>query len=117
MLLCCNDGFLSVVADKNDPTRLLVRARRKRDLVNICGNDMEVIDGGGTDYRWRTFLDRKTFSALVAARIETIDYWNFENSVKDHDLHGMYDDFWMRHISYQRQDSQSSERLGDRRHV
>jgi hypothetical protein len=71
MWLCFNDGFLSVVADKNDPTRLLVRSRRKQDLLNVCGNNVEVIEGGGTDYRWRTFIDRKTFSALVAGRIET----------------------------------------------
>ena len=34
MWLCFNDGFVSVVADKVDRDRLLVRARRRKDLVH-----------------------------------------------------------------------------------
>ena len=43
MWICFNDGFVSVVADKNDFDRLLIRARRKQDLLNVCGNDVEVL--------------------------------------------------------------------------
>jgi hypothetical protein len=110
MWLCFNDGFLSVVADKNNPASLLVRARRKQDLLNVCGKDVEVLKDAGTDYRWRTFVDRKAFSALVAARIDKIDYTNFKNSVKDHDLHGMYMDFWSRHYRYQEQEKEQANR-------
>lgn len=63
MWLCFNDGFVSVVADKNNLDRLLVRARRKQDLLNVCGKDVEALKDAGTDYRWRTFVDRKAFSA------------------------------------------------------
>lgn len=108
MWICFNDGFVSVVADKSNPASLLVRARRKQDLVNVCGKDMEVLKDAGTDYRWRAFVDRKAFSALVAARIGKIDYTNFKNSVKDHDLHEMYMDFWSRHHRYQEQDKSRS---------
>ena len=104
MWLCFNDGFLSVVVDKNDPPRLMVRARRKRDLLNLCGDHIEVIENAGSDYRWRTFIDRKAFGSLVAARIENIDYSNFKNSVEDRDLHDLYLDFWTRHHRYQQQD-------------
>jgi hypothetical protein len=97
-----------VVADKNNPANLLVRARRKQDLLNACGNDVEVLKDAGTDYRWRTFVDRKAFSALVAARIDKIDYTNFKNSVKDDDLHGMYMDLWSRHYRYQETDKNHS---------
>src|ERR1035438_2368545 len=65
MWLCFNDGFVSGVADKNNPASLLVRARRRQDLLNVCGKDVEVLKDAGTDYRWRTFVDRKAFSALV----------------------------------------------------
>ena len=58
MWICFNDGFVSVVADKNNPDRLLVRARRKQDLLTACGKDVEVLKDAGTDYRWRTFVDR-----------------------------------------------------------
>ena len=110
MWLCCNDGFLSVVADKNDPTRLLVRARRKQDLLNVCGKDVEVLEGAGSDYRWRRFVDRKTFAQLVAARVEKIDYTNFKDSVKLDDLHDLYMRFWNLHHGYQEQDRERSKR-------
>jgi hypothetical protein len=108
MWICFNDGFLSVVADKNNPASLLIRARRKQDLLNVCGNDVEVLRDAGTDYRWRAFVDRKAFSALVAARIDKISYTNFKNSVADHDLHDMYMDFWSRHHRYQETDKDRS---------
>jgi len=103
MWLCFNDGFLSVVADKNNPASLLVRARRKQDLLNVCGDDVKVLENAGTDYRWRTFVDRKTFTALVAARVERIGYTNFKNSVKNPDLHDVYMRFWNLHHRYQDQ--------------
>jgi len=103
MWICFNDGFVSVVADKNDPGRLLVRARRKKDLLNVCGDSVKVLENAGTDYRWRAFVDRRSFSALVAARVEKIDYTNFKNSVKGADLHDLYMKFWNLHYRYQGQ--------------
>ena len=69
--------------------------------MNVCGSDVEILKDAGTDYRWRTFVDTKAFSALVAARIEKIDYTNFKNPVKDADLHDMYMGFWSRHYRYE----------------
>ena len=115
MWICLNDGFVSVVADKGDSKRLMVRARRKQDLINICGADAEVIENAGTDYRWRTFVDRRAFASLVAARVGDIRYTNFKNSVSDHDLHEMYFDFWDRHRRYQEQsERRRAQRQGDR---
>ncbi len=104
MWLCFNDGFLSVVADKSDPTRLLVRARRKQDLVNVVGRDVQIVETPDRDYRWRTFIGLEQFKAVVGGRIEQVDYTNFKDSVKGHDLHKMYLDFWSTHRRYQDQD-------------
>lgn len=104
MWLCFNDGFLSAVADKNDPAMLMVRARRKKDLLNVFGDHVEIIKTAGADYRWRTFVDRKVFAGLVAARIENINYPNFKNSVDENDLHAAYMKFWSLHHHYQQQD-------------
>jgi len=82
----------------------MVRARRKKDLQNVFGDNVEIIENAGSDYRWRTFVERKAFAALVAARVERINYTNFKNSVDDHDLHDLYMDFWTRHHRYQEQD-------------
>ena len=71
---------------------------------------MEVLKDAGTDYRWRTLVDRKALSALVAGRVEKVDYTNFKNSVKDHDLHEMYMEFWSRHHRYQEQEKEQADR-------
>jgi len=104
MWLCFNDAFLSAVIDKNDPARLMVRGRRKKDLINVFGDQAEIIENAGTDYRWRTFVDRKAFAELIAARIDNIDYSNFKNSVGDHDLHDLYLNFWTLHHRYQQRE-------------
>jgi hypothetical protein len=65
---------------------------------------MEVVESAGSDYRWRAFVDRKAFSALVSARIERISYTNFKNSVTDGDLHELYMRFWDLHRRYQEKD-------------
>jgi len=45
MWICLSDGFFSMVADRNDLTPLLVRARRKEHLVNIFGKDARKTPG------------------------------------------------------------------------
>jgi hypothetical protein len=35
MWSCLSDGFWSLVADRNDPTPMMVRARREEHLVNM----------------------------------------------------------------------------------
>lgn len=114
MWLCFNDGFISVVSDKNDPTKLVVRARRKQDLLAVCGEDAQVVESVGSDYRWRAFLDRKAFAALVATRIERIGYSNFKNSVIDDGLHELYVEFWALHRRYQQKDAATRSRYGQR---
>jgi hypothetical protein len=114
MWLCFNDGFLSVVSDQHYPSRLVVRARRKQVLLNVCGKDVEVVENAGSDYRWRTFIGRKTFAALVASRIRSIGYTNFKGSVMDGDLHELYMKFGDLHRQYQ--ENEETARLSHKRH-
>ena len=102
MWLFLNDGFLSVVADKYNPSRLMVRARRKQDLLNIFGAGIEVTETTHSDYRWRTFVERDTMKQLMTQRLDAVDYTNFKNSVRDSELHDLYLDFWQIHNRYQR---------------
>ncbi len=90
-----------MVADRDDPTRLLVRARRKIDLQNVVG-DADILETPNADYSYRTFIDREKFKQIVVAGIDAITYGNFKNSVPEEyaDLHDMYADFWMMHRSY-----------------
>ena len=107
MWLCFNDGFVSVVADKVDRDQLLVRARRRKDLVHALKGCSKLTTSKiiktppPADYLWRAFVSRHDFAEKVAAALEGIEYINFKGSVKDHDLHAMYMDFWSRHWRYQ----------------
>ena len=56
MWISLNDGFLSVVADQNDPLRLLIRARRQNDLADFVGTDVQLDYTPNADYAWRTFI-------------------------------------------------------------
>jgi hypothetical protein len=102
MWVCLNDGFLSVVTDKTDSSRLLVRARRKVDLVNVVGPNAKIEHTPANDYHWRTYIPREEFKQLMMDRIDGIDYTNFKQSVKSEDLHDLYLGFWTDHRNYQR---------------
>ena len=101
MWICLNDGFLSVVTDRTDPSRLLVRSRRQEDLVNAVGPDAKIENTPDNDYHWRTYIPREEFKRLMMDRIDGIDYPNFKDSVKDDELHDLYVGFWADHNSYQ----------------
>jgi len=70
--------------------------------VNIFRQDTEVVETPDADYRWRVFHSRAEFKTLIDARVDGIEYTNFKNTVKDHDLHELYSDFWQAHRGYQR---------------
>ena len=101
MWFCFNDGFISAVQHRDEPDMLVVRARR-RDILGNLFPEHKVIVGGSTDYNYRVFIGKEDFSAVVAKRIQAIDYSNFKNSVEDDDLHALYADFWQLHYAYQR---------------
>jgi hypothetical protein len=118
MWICTNTGFVSVVADRNDSTRLLVRARRKIDLQNVVG-DADILETPERDYRYRSFIDREKFKQIVVAGIDAITYGNFKNSVPEEyaDLHDMYADFWMMHRLYGEKDPKRNAAHRSRRFV
>ena len=101
MWACLNDGFLSLVADRNDPNRLLVRARRKEHLTNVFPK-AEVFSVAVSDYKFRALISRAEVAAVVTDRIMGIKYDNFKNSVKDDDLHNAYNSVWS--VMYRLQD-------------
>jgi hypothetical protein len=98
---CFNDAFVSAVESPDDPNVLVVRARRKEHLENLIPN-CSIITNGGTDYKYRTMIDREKFSNIVQNRVMNIDYDNFKNSVDDDSLHRLYEKFWFLHFQYQK---------------
>jgi hypothetical protein len=114
MWIYTKTAFLSIVEDKNStasrPT-FLVRGRFKGDIESMFP-EAKVIEGAGTDYLYRAFMDRD----LVVSRVrqymaEELDYTNFKNSVENGpDRQTVYGDVWLTMLRAQDDESESKDK-------
>lgn len=86
MWLFCRDGFFSAVQDRDDPARLLVRARVRVDLERAlarlpAGSHTPLVHTPNTDYAYRAFVDRAVWAEYVADVATEVDYPNFKGAV------------------------------------
>lgn len=88
MWIFLNDAFLSVVADKDDPSgrRLLVRACREGDIERVFPA-AEVAMTADADYRFRAWLSRERVAAVLKQQVEALAYTNFKSSIRDRAYH------------------------------
>jgi len=93
MWLCTSNSFLSVVADRDNPNRLLVRARVAGHIEHVFPA-AKVFTDSQADYLYRAFIQREVVAQAVAANISKIDYDNFKDSVQDRVLHNAYMNVW-----------------------
>lgn len=100
MWIFMNDAFLSIVQHKDDPDSLLVRARRKEDLLRTFP-DRVPYQVPHSDYAWRTAVPRTQVQEMLCARVSAIDYPNFKASVKDKRRAAVYADVWAAAYSLQ----------------
>jgi hypothetical protein len=87
MWIFTNKGFISVVEDKKDKNRMLVRARGKGHIDAIFPG-AKVLKDAGTDYQYRTFLPRSEVVRVLAREINGIDYPNYKDSIPQDDASG-----------------------------
>ncbi len=80
MWIFTNKGFLSVVEDWHDSSRLLVRARYEGDIERHFGGEAEVIELESSDYRFRAFFPREKVQSVINRELSLLDYGNFKNS-------------------------------------
>ena len=80
MWIFTSQSFVSIVADKNDPDRRLVRARCKGDIEELFP-EADVIEDASADYRYRAFLSAGDVAKRIADYVEKMDYPNFKNSI------------------------------------
>jgi chorismate mutase len=93
MWIVKNDSFLSIVEDRNDETRLLVRGRIKGDIEAVFPA-AKVETTPSADYLYRAFLPRAEVKTAIAECIDSIDYPNFKGSVKSITRHEIYMKLW-----------------------
>ncbi len=108
MWIFSNDAFLSIVVDRNSE-QLLVRARLKGDIERTFPGSA-VVEDVGMDYRFRTWLDRKTVADVLHHKVEEIDYANFKGSVQDHARHRVYMSVW--EVMHTAQESARQQSVG-----
>ena len=93
MWVFLNDSFLSIVVDRSDERRLLVRARFSGDIQSLFpAARVEHTPHG--DYPFRASLDREEVIVAVSDRLRTLKYDNFKASVDDDERHKSYFDVW-----------------------
>lgn len=99
MWLFTQHGFFSVVCARQgdggrrrpvDPDRFMVRGRvrahleglkaRFPDLLGRC----EIVEFAGSDYAHRFFVDKPTWTKVIAELSDEIDYDNFKGKVARH---------------------------------
>jgi hypothetical protein len=101
MWIFMSGSYLSIV-DKGDDTgqTLLVRARIAGDIEAVFPG-VKVIEGGGTDYRYRARVDREQVAQTMAEQVRGVQYSNFKATVKDRARHDAYMRVWEAMYSYQ----------------
>jgi len=92
MWICLNNAYFSIVADRNDSKKLLVRARRSGDIEKVF-NVQETVDPRA-DYRFRAHIDRPLVNQVMIKQVDLINYDNFKNSVENQELHDAYMRIW-----------------------
>ena len=88
-----SNGWLSIVAHRERPDDLLVRARRERHISTFWP-DVEVVHNPDADYPYRSVIPRTDVAVVVMQYIEGIDYDNFKNSVDETNLKRAFERMW-----------------------
>ena len=93
MWIFLSDSMLSIVQKPDDVDTLTVRARIKGDIESVFPK-ATVVEGAGTDYRYRARIDREEIALRMADEVRGITYPNFKSTVKEHDRHDAYMGVW-----------------------
>lgn len=102
MWIFLSDAFLSIVADKADPSgdRLLVRARRNGDIERVFP-EAQVFSVPGADYAFRAWLPRARVAEACVEQIQSLSYANFKDSIDDPAYHDAAMRAWFAMHRYQ----------------
>jgi hypothetical protein len=101
MWLMTTQGFYSVVAHRDLPGVMLVRARAKADLIaldrQIPGLEARITCDERADYLWRAAASREEWALALARLANEVDYDNFKSAVaarQGHKRAGVYHAVW-----------------------
>lgn len=83
MWIVTTQGFLSAVADREQPDAVIVRARARTDIEALRRQipGIEPFEDPTADYRHRAIVSRAEWVSAVARLASEIDYDNFKSAV------------------------------------
>lgn len=86
MWLFTDFGFFSAVQHRDDPTKVMVRARARADLQSLLDRndfvgDVDIVTTPAADYPYRIVVDKTDWTAAVARAASSVDYDNFKGAV------------------------------------
>lgn len=93
MWLYISDGFLSIVAHRDLPMHLLVRARHPEHIQALLP-DVEQSVLQSADYPFRAVVHRIVVQRALASYMMAMEYDNFKNSITDEPYHDVCLDVW-----------------------
>jgi hypothetical protein len=83
MWIMTTAGFFSIVADRDHPDQMLVRARDRDHLVRLsaqCDLSGAIHETPNADYACRMFLSREEFLRVLDRVGRDVDYPNFKDA-------------------------------------
>jgi len=112
MWLFTDIGFFSVVRNRNNPSRLIVRARSEVDIKRLVSRhghsldltELDVVYTPFADYSCRVEVSVLPWSAVLAQLTQDIDYDNFKDCVHRRqgvDRAMLYSQVWSTMLSLQ----------------
>lgn len=92
-------GFYSVVQHRDEPTKVMVRARCQDDINNLCelivrDQRTDPFETPNADYPWRIVTTAVGWTSALTQMSLGIDYDNFKSAVKDDAHHDAYLGVW-----------------------
>ncbi len=102
MWIFTSHGMLSIVAHRDRPDHLLVRAREP-GVIEALFPDAKVKRTLNSDYRYRAAISRGHVAVVLANNLFKLDYTNFKASIptRKRDYHDACMDVWSRMIQLQ----------------
>ena len=82
MWIFLRNAFVSVVQDRADAKRLLIRARCREHLETVAGG-ATILETPERDYRYRCSVERDEFADLIREHVHDIAYPNFKDNIPD----------------------------------
>ena len=93
MWIALTEGWLSIVAHRDKPDHLLVRARNPSHIRRTFGEQVMYTDANA-DYPFRADVSREDVARFLVRRLEHMSYDNFKNTIDDDRYHDAALDVW-----------------------